>query len=192
MFRSSRIAAVAFLVAAFVSASPALAVSGVVRDVDGKPIVDADICYFHSEIQFKPFCVSSGKDGEFEIPDSTENYIRIAAKGYFPETVDAKGHHEIMLRQSPTLVVRLFDRTTGEPVDAGELMVIYPSAVQRGPFPFNRNGVKISRVLEPGEVRLLATAEGYKASKPKAVTLEAGETVETSLKLEPTSKDAGE
>ena len=111
--------------------------------------------------------------------------IRASAEGYFPETVPALGHQTIVLERSPTLTVRLLDDSNGEPIDSGEVFVIYSSATMKGPFPTNRTGVKISRVLQPGDVRLIGKADGYEESKPQAVTLEPGEQSEVSLRLRP-------
>ena len=93
-----------------------------------------------------------------------------------------------MLKLSPTLTVRLVDDSNGEPIATGEVFVIYSSATMKGPFPTNPAGVNISRVLKPGDVRLIGKADGYDESKPHALTLEPGVESEVSLRLRPKSE----
>ncbi len=168
-----------------VGGAPALAVSGTVTDTDGRPLEQARVCYFQTETNVEQGCANPTKTGTFLLPDSRHMMIRASAEGYFPETVPALGHQTIVLKRSPTLTVRLLDDSNGEPIEVGEVFVIYPSATMKGPFPTNRSGVKISRVLQPGDVRLIGKADGYEESKPQAVTLEPGEESEVSLRLRP-------
>ena len=163
----------------------ALAVTGTVTDADGQPLEQSQVCYFQTLTNVEQGCTNPSKTGTFFLPDSTHMMIRASAVGYYPETVAALGHHAIVLKPSPTLTVRLLDDSNGEPIEVGEVFVIYPSATMKGPFPTNRSGVKISRVLQPGEVRLIGKADGYEESKPQAVTLEPGEEREVSLRLRP-------
>ena len=90
-----------------------------------------------------------------------------------------------MLKRSPTLTVRLLDDSNGEPIERGEVFVIYSSATMKGPFPTNRAGVKISRVLQSGDVRVIGKAQGYEESQPQALTLEPGKESEVALRLRP-------
>jgi hypothetical protein len=185
---SGLLAAVTAFVA--VVASPALAVTGTVTDVAGEPIEDARVCHLQLETGREIYCVGTDEEGGFEVVDSGVNDLRISAEGYFPESVPATGHHVIVLELSPTLLVRLVDATTREPIAKGEVFVIYPSAKKKGPFPANRAGVRITRVLRPGEVRLLALADGYEPGGPLSVTLEAGKESEATLELRPSSEAA--
>jgi hypothetical protein len=175
---------------AAIVASPALAVTGTVADTEGEPIDRARVCHLQLESGREIYCVDTDERGRFEIVDSEVNELRISAPGFFPETVPASGHHAIVLEQSPTLLVRLVDATTRESIEEGEVFVIYPSAKKKGPFPANRAGVRITRVLQPGEVRLLASADGYEPSEPLSVTLERGKESEATLELRPRSDTA--
>ncbi len=168
-----------------VCGAPALGVSGTVTDTDGRPLEQARVCYFQTETNVEQGCANPTKTGTFLLPDSRHMMIRASAEGYFPETVPALGHQTIVLQRSPTLTVHLLDDSNGEPIDSGEVFVIYSSATMKGPFPANQSGVKISRVLQPGDVRVIGKADGYFESKSQAVTLEPGEQSEVSLRLRP-------
>ena len=131
-------------------------------------------------------CVGTREDGFFELPDSKRDIvIRIAAPGYFAETVPATGHASVTLRKAPTLIVKLVDRETSEPIESGDVFVIYPSAKKKGPFPVNAAGVKISRILEQGQIRILARADGYMFDGEEEITLEPGEERVVIVKLSP-------
>ncbi len=169
----------------FVCGAAALAVTGTVTDTDARPLEQARVCYFQTQTNVEQGCANPTETGTFKLPDSRHMMIRASAEGYFPETVPALGHQTIVLKRSPTLTVRLLDDSNDEPIDSGEVFVIYSSATMKGPFPTNRSGVKISRVLQPGDVRLIGKADGYFESKPQAVTLEPGEESEVSLRLRP-------
>ncbi len=167
------------------SAGPALAVTGTITDAAGRPLEQARVCYFQTETNLEQACSNPTKAGTFELPDSQRMQLRVGAEGYFSQVVPARGHQAIVLLRSPTLTVRLLDDSTGEAIDSGEVFVIYSSATMKGPFPANRAGVKISRILRSGEVRLIGKAEGYEESKPQAVTLDPGKESEVSLRLVP-------
>jgi hypothetical protein len=190
--RTARGLLVAAATCAAVTGSFALAATGTVKDTEGRPIADARVCHFQPETKVEIYCVGSDARGYFEIVDSDVNDLRITAEGYFPQTVPASGHHAVVLERSPTLVVRLVDASTREPLSKGEVFVIYPSAKKKGPFPTNRAGVRIARVLQPGEVRLIAHAEGYAPSEPFAVTLERGRQTEATLELRALPVTGGE
>ncbi len=182
------ISTVAAMVA--IAGAPALAVSGSVTDTSGKPIAEARVCHYQVETNIEPLCVETDTEGRFEVIDSRSLKLRVSAPGYFPQTVEALGHHEVVLERSPSLRVRLVDATTKEPIDQGEVFVIYPSARRKGPFPANRNGVLITRVLDPGQIRVIGRAEGYADSEAVPVKLERGQESEATLELEPRS-DSG-
>ena len=173
------------LLALFIGGAPALAVTGTVTDAAGLPLVQARVCYFQKETNIEQGCGNPSKTGTFLLPDSKRLMIRASADGYFSQTVPALGHQAIVLERSPTLTVRLLDDTNGEAIESGEVFVIYSSATMKGPFPTNRAGVKISRILRSGEVRLIGKADGYEQSEPQAVILEPGKASEVSLRLIP-------
>jgi hypothetical protein len=168
---------------ALMAPAPARAVSGVVTDTEGKPVVEARVCHFQPETGLEQLCVATDEQGRFEIIDTEYMSVRVSLPGYFPETVEAQGHHEIVLEQSPTLTVRLVEASTRQPIDSGEVFVVYPSASKKGPFPTNQAGVRIARVLQPGEVRLIGRAEGYEDSEPLLVKLERAKHSEATLEL---------
>ena len=168
------------------SVMPALAVSGQVQDEQGKYVEDVRVCHVLPPNFRELMCVGTREDGFFELPDSKPDVlVRIGAPGYFAETIPSKGHATVVLRKSPTLVVKLVDRETSEPIDSGQVFVIYPSAKKKGPFPVNAAGVRISRLLEEGEIRILARADGYMFDGEEAVTLEPGEVRTVIVKLSP-------
>jgi hypothetical protein len=175
-----------FAAAAALVSLTASAATGRVIDTEGRPIPNARVCHFMDNIEL--FCGMSKENGEFDIPDSTDMPMRITAEGYLAETSPAVGHQEITLKRAPVLFARLVDAATGEPIEKGKLLVVYSSVETKGPFPTNRAGVRVQRVLKPGEVRLLAKAEGYEDSLPQAVTLKPGEEAQAVLKLKKAAK----
>jgi hypothetical protein len=183
---------VAAATCAAVTGSSALAAAGTVKDTEGRAIAEARVCHFQTETNIEIYCVGSDARGHFEIVDSDVNQLRVSVEGYFPKTVPASGHHAIVLVRSPTLLVHLVDASSREPLDKGEVFVIYPSAKKKGPFPANRAGVRIARVLPAGEVRLIAHAEGYAPSEPFAVMLKPGMETEATLELRPEPVKGGE
>lgn len=181
-----RTATVAIGIWLMLSTLPVLAVSGQVHDEQGAFIEGVRVCQYQPSIRSELMCVGTREDGFFELPDSERDVvIRITAPGYFPESVPSTGHSTVILRPSPTLIVKLVNRETSEPIESGDVFVIYPSAVKKGPFPVNRSGVRISRILEEGEIRILARADGYLADGEEAVTLEPGEERVVTVKLSP-------
>jgi len=165
------------------AAGPAAAATGTVIDPAGKPIAGARVCHFMDNIEI--LCAISKDNGSFDIIDSTAMPMRVTAEGFLPEVVPAAGHQEITLRRAPILLVRLVDAQTAAPIDRGEVLVVYSPTEAKGPFPANRAGVRIQRLLRPGPARLVGRAEGYLDSRPEVVTIEAGKEVELTLRLEP-------
>jgi hypothetical protein len=168
---------------ALVVGTTALAVTGVVEDSDGKPIQGARVCHFQKDTGLEHYCIETDENGYFDVVSTDEMPIRISATGFFPQQREAQGHHEVVLLRSPTLVVRLVEASSGEPIDAGEVYVVYPTATKKGPFPTNRSGVRIARLLDPGEVRVIARAKGFEDSDPQKVELEPGKESEATLRL---------
>ena len=181
--RRNAVRALAGLALVALTGTSAWAVTGYIRNAEGETLEGITICYHQASINLDQMCVTSNVDGSFEVPDSSALTLRVKATGYYAQILPAAGHHEIVLERSPTLTVRLVDAATGEPIESGEVFIVYPSARQKGPFPVNRAGVRIARILELGEVQLLATAEGYTLDKPQRVELERGKQTEVTLKL---------
>jgi len=165
------------------SVSPALAVKGLVANDEGQPLVGARVCHYQAQTAVEQYCMETDAEGKFALMDSTLTVIRIVADHHLIEQVRASGYHTVTMRPSPTLNVRLVDADTGEPLETGEVDVVYPTARKKGPFPVNRSGVQIQRVLEAGEVRLLGSASGYEDGEPLPITLVAGKQVDAVLEL---------
>ena len=182
MYRSPERIAMWTLLAAL-SISPALAASGLVADDEGRPLVGARVCHYQQETAVEQYCTETDADGKFKLMDSTLTVLRIVADHHQIEELRASGYHTVVMRPCPTLNVRLVDADTGEPLATGEVNVVYPTAKKKGPFPVNRSGVQIQRVLEAGEVRLLGNAPGYEDGEPLPVTLVAGKAVDAVLEL---------
>lgn len=172
------------LVALFLlaSASPAGALAGTVVDTRKQPIAGAQVCYLLAGEE--KHCVGTDETGAFELPPSQIDTLRVIAEGYLPRVLPAvEQRSPIVLDRAPTLSVRLVDAANGEPIERGQLFVVYPSGVRKGPFPVNRAGVRVRRVLDPGPVRLLAEAEGFAQPAPEPATLVGGEEIEVVLRL---------
>lgn len=172
------IAASALVLAA---ALPAAAATGAVVDEQGQPIPGARVCHFIDNIEL--FCGLAGENGEFDIPDSTAMPMRVTAEGYLSAIAPCAGYQRVTLKRAPALFARVVDAATGEPIEKSEVVVVYSSSETKGPFPANRAGVRVQRVLKPGDVRVIGRAEGYEPSAPEAVTLKPGEEAEVLLKL---------
>jgi len=158
-----------------------LAVEGTVLDENQKPIEGARVCYFVDKVEL--FCSLSDANGRYELPSSEVDTIRAHAKGYNPKIFSAAAQHRpVTLQRAPALRVRLVDRT-GKPLPKGELLISYPSGKELGPFPVNRAGLQIRRGLNPGEIRVIGMADGFRRSDPVAVTLEAGEEAVVTIEM---------
>ena len=171
--------------------SPAvLATDGTVVDSVGRPVVGAQACYVAGNADL--YCSVTDDRGNFSLPDSEQDSLRVLAEGYMPKTVVASTLvAPIVLLRSPTLIVRLVDGE-GERLNEGEVSVVYSTGQSRGPFPVNASGVRIRRVLPPGEARVVARAEGFRQEKPEPVELEAGKTSEVEIRLVPAQSGEGD
>lgn len=178
-----------FVWSAILVCGVASAVTGVVKKADGDPANGAQVCFRQHGVD--QICATTDEAGWFQLPDNEKIPIRILADGHYAETRPAVGHQEIVLRASPTLVVRLVDGATGDPIDGGELQVVYSAEKKVGPFPVNAAGVVIQRVLKPGEVRLIGTSEGYRSNESAGVKLENGKKTKVDLELEKLSAKPG-
>jgi hypothetical protein len=169
----------------WVFGAPAWALTGTLFNDDGKPIPGAKVCYYASEAEL--LCAETSDTGFFELPDSRLDTLRVSADGYLPKFVRAVERDEpVVLERAAILLARVRDAKTKKPLDAGDLLVIYPSGVREGPFPFNANGVRV-KTMQPGAVRIVARAVGYEDSEPQALEMVAGKETETRLDLVPVS-----
>jgi hypothetical protein len=173
-----------FALACGLTVVPVLALDGTVVDEAGQPIVGARVCHFVDNLEL--LCTETDRQGRFQLPARETNTIRAHAEGFNPTFFNSASQVEsVVLKRAPVLVVRLIDASTGERIQKGEVLVVYPSGKEQGPFPSNAAGVKIRRGLEAGEVRLVGTAEGYDSAKPHPITLEPGVERQVELKLAP-------
>ena len=160
------------------------ALEGKVVDSTGEPVVGARVCYAVERAEL--LCSATGDDGAFELPDSKMDTLRVVADDFLPiELGAASVVGPIVIRRAPTLVVRLVNAENGEPIADGAVSVVYSTGKVRGPFPVNASGVRVRRLLTPGEVRILAEAAGYRQPGATHVELESGEQTEVTIELRP-------
>jgi len=165
-------------------AGSAAALEGKVVDSSGEPVVGARVCYAVERAEL--LCSSTDDDGAFELPDSKMDTLRVIADDFMPlQLASASVVAPIVIQRTPTLTVRLIDAENGEPISDGTVSIVYSTGRVRGPFPVNAAGVRVRRLLTPGEARILAEAEGYRQSGATHVELESGETTEVTIELHP-------
>ena len=160
--------------------APAAGSSGTVKDSEGRPVKFARVC--HVQDGAEQLCVLTDERGEYELLDSDRD-LRVVADDFLPRFVPGQGWHEVELLEYPVLFVRLLDATSDEPIDAGDVLVVYGSAAKEGPFPTNRAGVRVRNLLRPGRVKLLGSSEGYEDSAALDATLKPGEETKAVLRL---------
>jgi hypothetical protein len=177
----------ALLAAAGWWVTPASAVSGRVVDPEGKPVAGARACIMVGEAwSAEGLCDETKAEGGYRLPTPrTPSLLRIVADGFLPSTVTADDRTEpIVLRRAASLLVRVLDAKTGQPIPKSEVHLVYANGEDKGPLPANRAGVLVN-ALPPGEAVLSAKAAGYAGGKGDTITLEAGRKTEVELKLEP-------
>jgi hypothetical protein len=165
--------------------APAVALQGTVVDDRDRPIFRARVCYERGGAEL--FCSETDAQGRFELPDSEVELIRVSSRDSYTVTRPAKDALQgpIVLVAAPQLLVRLVRAGTREPIAEGEVLVAYPAGRQVGPFRANASGVRVRRVLDPGEARVVGRAPGFLDSPPHVVTLAGGTVTELTLELEP-------
>lgn len=180
----------AALLLALLGAAPASAeIAGRVLDAAREPIAGARVCYLLGT-QEKD-CTATGEDGRFVLPEQPYDRVRIVAEGHLPRVLPARSPGEpIVLEPTPVLSARIVDARTGRAL-RGQLSIVYATGESRGPFPANEAGVSIRRLLQPGTVRVVAIAPGYRESRPREVILEAGREATVVIELEPASERPG-
>jgi hypothetical protein len=166
------------------------ALTGTVTDPERKPIAAAKVCYLLRGAE--GLCVETDARGFFELPESRIDTIGISAEGYVPRTLAAAVQDvPIELRPAAKLLVRFRSTKDDQPIAEGKLFLILPSGQRRGPFPFNRQGVRIGS-LEAGSYGLLARAEGMAQQKAVAVTLEERKQAEVVVEMSPIEPTEGD
>jgi hypothetical protein len=166
------------------SATPCfLAISGTVVDGESHPLAGAHVCYLSADVDL--LCVETDEAGYYDLPDSKLDRIRLRAPGFLSRVVAATDHDTaIVLERAATLLVRMVDAATGEPLSGGEVFVTASTGRRLGPFPVNAAGVRV-RSLEPGSVRVTAASEGYEQHGEVAAKLVGGEESTVSVKMDP-------
>jgi hypothetical protein len=98
--------------------------------------------------------------------------LLVQASGYKAQGVLAAPQNDpVVLRRAITLVVKVVDAATGEPIPKGTVAFHLPSGKNVGsPVPFNKAGVKLSN-MSAGETLIQAQAEGYAPGDPVVVNL---------------------
>lgn len=144
----------------------------------------ARICYVSGSVEL--LCSGADGEGRFEMLDSSVDTVRVVADGFLPRTLPAAtAAGPIALEPAPTLWVRLVDASSGQPLREGQVSVVYSTGRSLGPFPVNAAGVRIRRLLRPGEARILARVDGFSQHAPSAVLLEPGKEATVTIELRP-------
>jgi hypothetical protein len=156
-------------------ALPAMAeATGRVVAADGAPVVGAEVCTYKGGEKID--CVTTDDTGRYRMAKPTLANVLIQAKGYVTQTVPAEPQREpVVMAKTATLLVKVVDAITGEPISKGSVSLSLPSGRKVGSaVPFNRAGVRLS-TLTPGETMVRAEAEGYEPGGPLVVDLVSGQ-----------------
>lgn len=147
--------------------------SGVVINPQGDPLEGVNVCYSVANVD--ELCVTTDERGKWVLPKSRIDTIRLTLDGYLPKKIVGGDHSDpVLLELAATLLVKLED-TSGEPVEEGEIDVVYSSGRRIGPFPIsNAAGTRV-RSLQPGPVVIVARSAGYSDGRTSESELRAGE-----------------
>ncbi len=182
-----RIATIPALLLAAALAPAALALEGYIQDTDAQPLEGARVCYVLPG-GAAGLCAVSDARGYYSLPDSDVPRVRVVAQGHLVLERSATPHDKpLRLERAASLLVRLRDAATGEPIEEGRVRFVTSTGKRRGPFPANAAGVRVS-TLPPGRVKVSASAEGYGERKGQPVDLVAGEEAVLELELQPRPK----
>ncbi len=164
------------------------ALEGKVVDRSAKPVEGARVCY--RGVEMEGHCSLTDKDGKFSLRESNVPTLHILADDFIPQAAGVAGlKGAIVLERTPELRARLLDDATGKSVGNGKVYVMYPTGALRGPFPVSESGVRIRRVLIPGDILIRGEAEGYRTTDYIPFKLKSGETLEVELRLKSASKE---
>ena len=164
---------------------PALAIEGKVVDEAGQPVAGAKICYVAGSTELH--CVASDAAGVFDLPESSQDRIRISMPGFLPRTLPAVSPRgDIALDPAASLELKLTS-TDGSEIEKARVMLIQEDGRRRGPLPVNRHGLRL-RTIEPGTYRFSVTAEGFRQVKAQSVELKPRKQTSVEVMMEP---DAG-
>ena len=171
------------LLAALLLTGPAFAqATGTIVGSDGKPIAGVSACIYKDGAQLK--CTESDSEGHYRLEHPGYPNLLLEMKGYKTTSVPASPLSEpVVLVQSASLLVKVVDATSGEPIPSGAVSLNLPSGRKLGaPVPFNKSGVKLG-TLSPGDTMVAAEAIGYEPSGPHVVKLVGGESQELIIRL---------
>ena len=90
----------------------------------------------------------------------------------------------MILELAATLLVKLED-VSGEPIEEGEIEVVYSSGERIGPFPISRAAGTRIRTLQPGPVVIIARSVGYTDGRAPESELQGGEETVAIVRLKP-------
>lgn len=128
-------------------------------------------------------CSLTDERGLWELPRTRIETLRIQKKGYLRQTLSAVPRDEpVRMRRAASIHVRVVDDVTGEGIDGSSVNLLFPTGRRHGPFFPNDEGV-IVHSLEPGSVRVMVSAEGYRTPTPAVAELPAAEKTEVVVRL---------
>ena len=162
-------------IASLLLSLPAMAeATGKVVGADGAPVVGADVCIYRNGQKLD--CVTTDGFGKYRMENPLLPNLLIQAKGFTTKMVTAEPQKEpIVLIRTATLLVKVVDAATREPIAKGSVSISLPSGKKVGsPVPFNRAGVRLS-TLAAGEAMVRTESDGYEPGGPLVVDLLAGE-----------------
>jgi hypothetical protein len=171
------------MIAALAIALPAMAqATGQVVGADGKPIAGVDVCTLRNDE--RTACVKTDEKGFYRMEHPAVPVVYLQIKGYASKSVSAAPQNEpIVLDRVASLLVRVVDAATGEPIAEGTVSVNLTTGRKIGsPVPFNRAGVRMS-TLAPGQTLVRADAYGYESGGPIVVELVGGQEKELTVRL---------
>ena len=155
-------------------AGPALgAATGRIVGPDGAPVSGAEVCEFVEGVPER--CVTADSKGVYRMENPLRARLLVRASGFVPQAIEASPFGApVQMQRAASLLVRVVDADTRDPVSQGRVMIDSPSGKRIGDYvPFNRMGVRIS-TLGPGDVFVRVEANGYAPSGPVPVELVSG------------------
>ena len=161
----------------------AWASSGVVINQKGEPLAGVRVCYSLSGSD--GLCASSNKKGEWELPRSGVDRIQLTLEGYLPKKISSGDQSApVMLELAATLLVKLVD-PSGDPIEEGEIELVYSSGRRIGPIPISRAAGTRIRSLKPGPVVVVGRSKGFGEGRAAESELRGGEEIVAIVPLEP-------
>lgn len=156
--------------------------SGHVVDHEGKPLAGVSVCTVAANVDI--LCVETDSEGFYSLPPGGGDKVRIRAPGYLIEKVaDTALEEPVRLRPAAKLEVSFVDEA-GTPLSGVSFFLSRPNGRRHGPLgPTNRTGIVIVNTLEPGEVVISASGEGYADGHGHRLELKGGETATITVRL---------